>query len=145
LKDHVLLHQEFRHNDWPDWLACAGGGDITAKSNVTFEELSVAYQAAISGAGIVIAQLPYFTREIAEGQLFEPFDTVLHRELGYYLTIPHERRDVPQVVAFKDWLVQEFRQKDGKDKDSAAVIKLGQPAAEKPVMAAYKPSQSRAA
>jgi LysR family glycine cleavage system transcriptional activator len=145
LKDHVLLHQEFRHNDWPDWLACAGGDNIVAKNNVTFEELSVAYQAAISGAGIVIAQKPYFTREIADGQLFEPFDTVLHRELGYYLTIPHERRDVPQVIAFKDWLVQEFRQKHAEEKDRAAVIKLGQPAAQKPVVAAHKSGQSRAA
>jgi DNA-binding transcriptional LysR family regulator len=139
----VLLHQEFRHNDWPDWLACAKGEDMTAKSNVTFEELSVAYQAAISGAGVVIAQRPYFTREVAEGQLFEPFDTVLHRDLGYYLTIPHERRDVPQVVAFKDWLVQSFRQMNAKD--SASVVKLGQPVAEKPAVTSYKADRSRAA
>ena len=145
LKDHVLLHQEFRHNDWPDWLAAAGGGDVTAKSNVTFEELSVAYQAAISGAGIVIAQRPYFSREIAEGQLFEPFDTVLRRDLGYYLTIPHERRDVPQVVAFKDWLVQQFRQQDVTDKTPIVAINPAPPIVEKPAMAAYKPRQSRAA
>jgi len=145
LKDHVLLHQEFRHNDWPDWLACAGAEDFTAKSNVTFEELSVAYQAAISGAGIVIAQRPYFTREVAEGQLFEPFDTILHRDLGYYLTIPHERRDVPQVVAFKEWLVKAFRVKDAKSNESSAVIELAQPSTEKIVMAAYKPKQSQAA
>jgi len=88
------------------------GENIAAKDNMMFEELSVAYQAAISGAGIVIAQRPYFAREIAEGQLFEPFDTVLHRDLGYYLTIPHERRDVPQVGAFKNWLVKTFRALD---------------------------------
>jgi len=115
LKDHVLLHQEFRRNDWPDWLACVKGENIIARDNMMFEELSVAYQAAISGAGIVVAQRPYFAREIAEGQLFEPFDTVLHRDLGYYLTIPHERRDVPQVGAFKNWLIQTFKALDVKD------------------------------
>jgi len=109
LKDHVLLHQEFRRKDWPDWLACAKGEHITPKGNITFEELSVAYQAAISGSGMVMAQRHYFTREIAEGQLFEPFDTTLHRDLGYYVTIPHERRDLPQVILFRDWLVKMFR------------------------------------
>jgi hypothetical protein len=47
--------------------------------------------------------------------LFEPFDTVLHRDLGYYLTIPHERRDVPQVGSFKNWLVKTFRALDVSD------------------------------
>ena len=145
LKDHVFLHQEFRHNDWPDWLACAGGGDITAKSNVTFEELSVAYQAAISGAGIVVAQRPYFSREIAEGQLFEPFDQVLHRDLGYYLTIPHERRDASQVVAFKDWLVMQFRQLDKKENETAPAVRAAPPVAEKRPAANYKFNESRAA
>jgi LysR family glycine cleavage system transcriptional activator len=145
LKDHVLLHQEFRHNDWPDWLARAGGEDITAKSNVTFEELSVAYQAAISGAGIVVAQCPYFLREIAEGQLFEPFDEVLHRDLGYYLTIPHERRDASQVVAFKDWLVRQFRQLDLKENETAPAMKPAQPAVDKLPVKNYKFSESRAA
>jgi hypothetical protein len=37
---------------------------------------------------------------------------VLHRDLGYYLTIPHERRDVPQVGAFKTWLIQTFKALD---------------------------------
>jgi LysR family glycine cleavage system transcriptional activator len=124
LKDLVLLHQEFRRNDWPDWLACARADDLSAKDNLMFEELSVAYQAAISGTGVVIAQRPYFTREIAEGQLFEPFDTVLHRNLGYYVTIPHERRDVPHVNTFRDWLVKTFRAMDLNE--SAAVIKLEQ-------------------
>ncbi len=144
LKDHVLLHQEFRRSDWPDWLASVKGENITAKDNLTFEELSVAYQAAISGVGIVIAQRPYFAREIAEGQLFEPFDTVLHRDLGYYLTIPHERRDVPQVVAFRNWLVQAFRTLDFND--SAAVIPMAKPEAARNADAgAPKSSHSRAA
>jgi len=118
LRDLVLLRQEFRRSDWPDWLACVKGEDIVAKDNVVFEELSVAYQAAISGAGIVVAQRPYFAREVAEGRLFEPFDTVLHRDLGYYLIIPHERRDVPQIVAFKNWLVQTFQTLDVQNAES---------------------------
>jgi LysR family glycine cleavage system transcriptional activator len=124
LKDLVLLHQDYRRNDWPDWLAAAGGDNIAAKDNLTFEELSVAYQAAIAGNGVVIAQRHYFMREIADGQLFEPFDTTLHRDLGYYVTIPHERRDVPQVLLFRDWLVKTFRTIESKE--PAIVIPLEQ-------------------
>jgi DNA-binding transcriptional LysR family regulator len=125
LKDQILLHQEFRRKDWPDWLTCAQGEHITPKGNLNFEELSVAYQAAISGSGIVIAQRHYFTREIAEGQLFEPFDTTLHRDLGYYVTIPHERRDLPQVILFRDWLVKMFRTTE--TKEQAAEIPAATP------------------
>jgi len=145
LKDLVLLHQEYRRNDWPDWLAAAKADNITAKDNLTFEELSVAYQAAIHGNGAVIAQRRYFMREIAEGQLFEPFETTLHRDLGYYVTIPHERRDVPQVILFRDWLVKTFRMMESKE--PATVIQLEQQPASGRVNlpAAEKVSRSRAA
>ncbi len=105
----VLLHQEFRRADWVDWLACVNRQYIAVKDHVAFEELSVAYQAAISGKGIVMAQQRYFAREIRDGRLFEPFDTVLHRDKGYYLTIPGHSRDLPKVVAFKNWLVETIR------------------------------------
>jgi LysR family glycine cleavage system transcriptional activator len=112
LTNLVLLHKEHCRSDWLDWLACANSEKIAAKDHLAFDELSVAYEAALSGKGIVIAQKRYLAREIREGQLFEPFDTVLHRDLGYYLTIPHEFRDVPKVLAFKTWLFQAFHALD---------------------------------
>jgi len=109
LRDQTLIHQDLRRNDWAEWLALAGAPDLTPRDNLMFDELSVAYQAAFVGLGMVIAQHAYFEREIATGELFAPFECVLHRDLGYYLTVPSERRVTPQVAAFRDWLVNSLK------------------------------------
>lgn len=110
LRRHVLLHQESRHLDWPDWLAMSGAPNLKAKDNLVFEELSVAYQAAISGVGMVMAQKAYFQKEISDGRLFEPFDPILTRDLGYYLVVPSNRRDIPHVRLFRQWLVHRLEE-----------------------------------
>jgi LysR family glycine cleavage system transcriptional activator len=106
LKSQVLLHQELRHNDWPDWLELVGASGLIARDNLMFNELSIAYQAAIAGIGVVMANRAYFRHELETGQLFEPFDAVLKRDVGYYLAIPHERAEAHAVIAFRDWLTQ---------------------------------------
>jgi LysR family glycine cleavage system transcriptional activator len=110
LRALTLLHQDLRRNDWPEWLELAGASSLRPHDNLMFDELSVAYQAAISGLGVVIAQRAYFRHELETGQLFEPFEPVLHRDFGYYVTIPNDRRVNNQVHQFRDWLVNTLQQ-----------------------------------
>jgi LysR family transcriptional regulator, glycine cleavage system transcriptional activator len=105
LRRHVLLHEEMRQSDWPSWLAMAGCTELQPRDNLVFDECSIAFQAAMAGNGIVMAQHAYFQRELASGYLFEPFEPVLRRELGYYLVIPTNRRDAPRIRIFKRWLI----------------------------------------
>ena len=106
LRRHVLLHQELRRSDWPNWLSMVGNADMNPRDNLVFDELSIVYQVAMSGAGMVMAQQAYFQRELASGCLFEPFEPVLRRDLGYYLTVPANRRDATHVRIFKRWLLE---------------------------------------
>jgi LysR family glycine cleavage system transcriptional activator len=106
LRQHVLLHQEVRQTDWSSWLAIAGNAELQPRDNLVFDELSIVHQAAIAGTGLVMAQRAYFQRELANGSLFEPFDPVLTSDLGYYLTVPANRRDAPHVKLFKRWLLE---------------------------------------
>lgn len=110
LRALTLLHQDLRRNDWPEWLALVGAQDLRPHDNLMFDEASVAYQAAISGLGVVMAQKAYFRHELETGALFEPFDPVLHRDLGYYLTVPSDRRVNAHATAFRDWLVDTLQQ-----------------------------------
>jgi LysR family transcriptional regulator, glycine cleavage system transcriptional activator len=110
LRALTLLHQDLRRNDWPEWLELAGAANLRPHDNLMFDELSVAYQGAIAGLGVVIAQRAYFRHELETGQLFEPFEPVLHRDLGYYVTIPSDRRVNAQVLAFRDWLVNTLQE-----------------------------------
>jgi len=106
LQEQVLLHQETRQADWSHWLAQVGAAGLKGRDDIVFDELSIAYQAAIAGLGLVMAQKAYFRREVAEGSLFEPFDEALIRDFGYYLTVPIMRRDSQHVRLFKRWLLE---------------------------------------
>jgi LysR family transcriptional regulator, glycine cleavage system transcriptional activator len=106
LASQVMLHQELRRPDWPDWLNLVGAGDLVPRDNLVFDELSIVYQAAIAGVGLVMAQKAYFQREIAEGRLFEPFAATLTRDRGYYLTTPSSRREPQHVRQFRIWLLE---------------------------------------
>lgn len=108
LEKHVMLHYDGRRHDWSDWLAAAGHPELTPRDNLVFDELSVANQAAIAGVGLAMAQKAYFQNEIASGQLVAPFETVLRRDRGYYLTVARERRNAEHVTVFRDWLIGQF-------------------------------------
>lgn len=113
LSKHVLLHYDGRRHDWSDWLAAAGHSDLTPRDNLVFDELSVANQAAIAGVGLAMVQKAYFQNEIGSGQLVVPFDTVLRRDRGYYLTVPRERRNAEHVAVFRDWLLDQLTEQLG--------------------------------
>jgi len=106
LQEQVLLHQQTRHADWSHWLTQVGAAGLKGRDDVVFDELSIAYQAAIAGLGLVMAQKAYFRREVTDGALFEPFDEALIRDFGYYLTVPIMRRDSQHVRIFKRWLLE---------------------------------------
>ena len=108
LKQQILLHYDGRRHDWADWLAAAGHADLAPRDNLVFDELSVANQAAIAGVGLAMVQKAYFQTELANGQLVAPFDTVLRRDRGYYLTVSRERRNAEHVTIFRDWLIEQL-------------------------------------
>jgi len=118
LEQQVLLHYDGRRNDWADWLTAAGHAELTPRDNLLFDELSVANQAAIAGVGLAMVQKAYFSNEIAGGQLVAPFETVLKRDRGYYLTVSRERRNAEHVAIFRDWLLAQLAgQSDGEEPD----------------------------
>lgn len=123
LASHTLLHFEGRRHDWSDWLAAAGHPDLVPHDNVVFDELSVANQAAISGLGIAMAQKAYFHQEIENGHLVVPFETVLHRDLGYYLTVARERRNADHVARFRDWLLAQLAEEEAGDAEMQPMLR----------------------
>lgn len=118
LSEHVLLHYDGRRHDWADWLAETGHCEVLPRDNLVFDELSVANQAAISGVGLAMVQTAYFRNEIESGQLVVPFETVLRRDCGYYLTVARERRNADHIAIFRDWLLEQLAaQEEGEVED----------------------------
>lgn len=92
-------------DDWEEWLAVAGLPAHAGKS-IVFEELSVAYQAAENGAGVALGQRRHLDRDTKSGRLHEPFDVVLRREQGYYLTFRPTLLEDEDFAAFRGWLLE---------------------------------------
>ena len=107
LARHVLICSLNRPRDWPTWLAAAGIGDIDGNNGIKLENSALAYQAAIDGLGVVIAQRSFVLDDLRAGRLVAPLELEVPGDGSYYLCYPAERAKSEAVSAFEEWLVGE--------------------------------------
>ena len=106
--DAPRLAARTRPNDWPVVAAALGLRDVPPA--LTFETRALAVQAAVAGIGAAVVDRNLVAGLIAEGLLAEraPDPPVLGPEGHWFVALP-ERLRIPQVHAFRDWLVAEAR------------------------------------
>ena len=104
---HVKLGGQPRAALWEDF-ARRFGLDLDTGRGVSFDTLVVAVQWAMSGSGVVLADMDMFSREIADGRLAAPFPAVLADGYGYYLTSHPESLGDPAVSLFRSWIIARF-------------------------------------
>jgi LysR family glycine cleavage system transcriptional activator len=107
LAKHVLVSSLHRPRDWPTWLAAAGVDGIDANNGIKLENSALAYQAAIDGVGVVMAQRVFIDDELRGGRLVAPFELQVPTEGAYYFGYPAERPKSHRVAAFEDWILKE--------------------------------------
>lgn len=109
LRRHVLLQCSApeRRQDWMDWFAAQGHATVHAQGQLHFESSALAYQAAVEGHGVALAQLPLVRQDLDAGRLVRPLAEVLDKGVyTYYLIHPaHLPLDGPRQ-AFRTWLMQ---------------------------------------
>jgi LysR family glycine cleavage system transcriptional activator len=108
LARHTLLHALDDMDGWRLWLRAAEVEGIDPTRGLKFDNLPLALQAAISGAGVAIAGAPMATDDLAAGRLVQPFALELPSECAYYFVAPEASADQPKIQAFRDWLLQEI-------------------------------------
>lgn len=125
LRHHTLLHVPWQccsdlDPDWPEWLATAGVTGIDTRRGPRFNEHAYAIQAAIDGAGVLLASTVLVADDLAAGRLVVPFGSAgdegggegdgTHQEglgagdYGYYLVVPPAKLSLDRVRAFRDWV-----------------------------------------
>jgi LysR family transcriptional regulator, glycine cleavage system transcriptional activator len=107
LAQHVLVCSLHRPRDWPTWLAAAGIRDIDGNHGIKVENSALAYQAAIDGLGVVIAQRSFVEDDLKTGRLVAPFALEVPGDGAYYLAYPGERSKSDGVAAFETWIMRE--------------------------------------
>ncbi len=108
LKRYVLLQSNSneRKDDWPDWLASQGLDPFDTYNRLYLEGSAVAYQAAIEGHGVAMAQLPLVRQDLASGRLIQPLAGTLDRDnFTFYLIHPTHRRATSGLEQFREWLL----------------------------------------
>jgi LysR family glycine cleavage system transcriptional activator len=105
LHAHTLLHTDTRKHAWHDWLRLTGVAGVDPTAGQRFETFYFLLQAAVSGFGVAIGPHPLVADDMAAGRLVAPFGFVPHG-LSMYVSYPKARATDPQVVAFRDWLLE---------------------------------------
>ncbi|WP_186160851.1 LysR substrate-binding domain-containing protein [Burkholderia gladioli] len=106
LQGQTLLHSLARPEDWLLWLEASGRPPHPARRGMRYETSLLAYQAAIEGHGIAIAQEALVRAELDSGALVAPFAFKLDRGAHtYYFVWPSKRRASKALEIFRDWLV----------------------------------------
>jgi len=105
IANDTLLHSLARIDDWAVWLKAAGLPAVNAYRGMKYETSLLAYQAAIEGHGIAIAQRALIERELADRTLIAlnapTLDCGRHT---YYFVWPRSRPVSDELAAFRDWL-----------------------------------------
>jgi LysR family transcriptional regulator, glycine cleavage system transcriptional activator len=114
LQRHVLLHSIARPDDWSYWLTSAGVDDqVDAHSGMTYQSSAMAYAAAIEGQGFAIAQRFLVEGDLNARKLVAPFKQVVDMgDFTYYLLTPANRKESPSMATFRNWLLEQFDNKD---------------------------------
>lgn len=113
LKHASLIHDEthvgvFYLPDWQDWLDAAGVEGVDPKSSgLHFNVADHAIDAAIAGAGVVLGRMVLAQNDLDAGRLVAPFDLKLKADYSFYAVSLNSRADTPNIVAFREWLLEE--------------------------------------
>jgi len=115
LRHFPLLHDtslpsEGERSAWREWLKLAGARHVPADRGMRFSLAEHALQAAIDGAGVVLARLCLAEEDLAAGTLVQPFKTVMPMDMGYFLVMPPRNRDRAVIQSFRDWLLKTLRE-----------------------------------
>lgn len=108
LRRASLLQMATRPRAFEEWLQHRGVTGIDGRRGPRFEHHQMVLQAAIAGLGVAV--LPTFVceAELAAGQIVEAFAASRTATgKGYWLVYPERRAELPALVAFRSWLLQQ--------------------------------------
>ena len=93
---------------WRGWLDAAGQRELSAAHGMRINNSAAVLQAAIDGHGVALGRSVMVRDDLAAGRLVRPFGARGQMPaLAYYVVHRPEAAALPQVAAFRDWLVRE--------------------------------------
>ncbi|RKF38302.1 transcriptional regulator GcvA [Paraburkholderia fungorum] len=104
---HVRLLHDTPRQGWQRWCDEAGVEGLDMETGASFNDASLALQAAVDGQGVALGRLMLAQDELHSGRLVQPFDIVLPNDYSYWLVYPPAAMNRPNAAAFRTWLLSE--------------------------------------
>ena len=92
---------------WDAWLDAAGVPGLET-SGPTLDDPSLAFDAAISGGGVLMAVDEMSADAVSDRRLVRPFDITAESSVGYWLVVADGRREPRKVKLFREWMRKEW-------------------------------------
>ncbi|MDX3904793.1 MAG: transcriptional regulator GcvA [Pigmentiphaga sp.] len=105
LAHHTLQQSVARPDYWRIWLEAAGASDIDPDRGLTFESVSLAYQAALEGLGVAMGQHALVADDLAAGRLVAPLGPRVPIDNAFYLIYPERLEHDAHLCTFRDWIL----------------------------------------
>lgn len=98
---------------WPRWFAAAGLGAPIETTGPQYSDPALAFDAAISGQGVLLAVDAMAEDAVRDGRLVRPFAARVRDGLGYWFVWPAGRRQPRKTRQFRDWVLAEMGETPG--------------------------------
>ena len=99
---------------WDEWWRAAGLAETPQTHGPTFYDPALAFDAAISGQGVLMAVDQMSADAVSDGRLVRPFNIVVEEpRLGYWFVTSKRKREPKRVKLFRDWLMAEVADSAG--------------------------------
>jgi len=95
---------------WDVWLKAAGLGGAKLSVRHSFNDASLALDAAIAGQGVMIAWQTLAGYAVMKGSLVAPFGIRARTGFGHYFVTSASRRESKAALAFKQWVREEVEE-----------------------------------
>jgi DNA-binding transcriptional LysR family regulator len=92
---------------WEAWRKEVGLGPDIDLTGPIYSDASLAFDAAISEQGVLMAADMMSADAVSDGRLVRPFEHAVEGPLGYWLAVAKGRRESTKLRAFRAWLKQE--------------------------------------
>lgn len=97
---------------WTRWFADAGvpPDKRPSRRGIRLDSQANEGHAAMAGQGFALLTPFLWRGDVAQGRLVQPFEQTSTAGYAYWLAYPPERRMVPKVKRFREWLLSEMRE-----------------------------------
>jgi len=100
--------------DWGDWFRAAGIKDVDLGRGLRFNSADHALEAAVEGAGVLLAHDLMAYDDLRTGRLVIPLNRTVPTRRAFHVVWRKSTKPRPPMRAFRDWLKQEVAAMDWK-------------------------------